>query len=114
MYVGHAGAINALLIECMFGTFGDNMSFTQSCSVSPVLGVCVCVCVCARARACVSSECLFFFRKAPIGVGHALSCLTIQLTRIGTLGTRVVPVCVAVTCVCTGGGGLAQGLGIRS
>ena len=26
-------------------------------------------------------------RKAPIGVGHALSCLMIQLTRILTLGT---------------------------
>ena len=28
-----------------------------------------------------------YYRKAPIGVGHALSCLTIQLTRILALGT---------------------------
>ena len=26
-------------------------------------------------------------RKAPLGVGHGLSCLTIQMTRILTLGT---------------------------
>jgi hypothetical protein len=57
--------------------------------------VCVCVCVCV----CVS-EGLFFFRKAPIGGEHALSCLTFQLTRILTLGNRVVPVCLAIVCVC--------------
>jgi hypothetical protein len=33
--------------------------------------LCVCVCVCVYPHA---SECIFF-RKAPIGVGHALSCL---------------------------------------
>ena len=36
------------------------------------------------------SECLFFFRKAPVGVEHALSCLTVQLTRHLTFGPGVV------------------------
>ena len=37
--------------------------------------LCVCMCVCV------------YCSEAPIGVGHALSCLTFQLTRILTLGT---------------------------
>ena len=39
-------------------------------------------------------------RKAPIGVGHALSCLTIQLTRVLALRTQVVPAGLALVCVC--------------
>jgi hypothetical protein len=44
--------------------------------------------------------CPRYCRKAPIGHEHALSCFTIQLTRILTLGNRVVPVCLAIVCVC--------------
>ena len=39
-----------------------------------------------------------YCRKAPIDGQHALSCLTFQLTRILTLGNRVVPVCLALVC----------------
>ena len=38
-------------------------------------------------------------RKAPIGGEHALSCLTTQLTRILTLGNRVLPVSLAMLSV---------------
>ena len=48
-----------------------------------------------RARPCLSRYC----RKAPIGGEHALSCLTFQLTRILTLGNRIVPVCLVIVCV---------------
>ena len=41
-----------------------------------------------------------YCRKVSIGVEHALSCLTIQLRRILTLGDRVVPVCLAMVYVC--------------
>ena len=57
--------------------------------------VCVCVCVCV----------------SPFGGEHALSCLTIQLTRILTLGYRVVPVCLAIVCVCGWVGGWVGGWG---
>ena len=46
-----------------------------------VHGMCVC---CARRRAGTRKclPCPLYCRKAPIGVGHAFSCLTIQLTSI--------------------------------
>ena len=69
------------------------------------VGVCVCVCVQASGPAMLPGA-AFHFKvtvhpprcvpitahylrcvKAPVGVGHALCCLTIQLTRILTLGT---------------------------
>ena len=57
-----------------------------------------------RAHPCLSRYC----RKAPIGDGHALSCWTFQLTRILTLGNRVVPVCLAIVCVCVRAPGCAD------
>ena len=56
------------------------------------LSSCLCVCV---------SECLFFFRKAPIGVGHALFVLSDdQLTRIFTQPKRLCAVLSQIVCVC--------------
>ena len=45
-------------------------------------------------------DCPRYCRNALIGGEHALSCLTFQLTRILTLGNRVVPVCLAIVCMC--------------
>ena len=48
--------------------------------------MCVCVCVCGR--------------KAPIGVEHVLSCLTVQLMRIEHSAPSQVPVVASYVCVC--------------
>ena len=77
------------------------------------LVVCVCVCVCVLVCRCMCSvlrtcRC----RKAPIGVDHALSCLTVQLTRNLTFGPGVVLlVCLFANRVCVQGQGSKRAAG---